>query len=181
MLFEGRKRWIKFSGPGATPPAIKGLENVQFQERGKVTICFSDVSDVFTSNMSFGTKDTSKGGMEMTNVKVPGKEIERRIKEVMRNPSSFVDRYGRRFSEKITYSEALKFVQIEDPELALQYAESLRPKISEREIKSRAAGEKIVSLVNEKMKSDKSLSYSEALTEVQKESRELILEYLGRR
>ncbi len=92
-----------------------------------------------------------------------------------------MDRYGRRFSEKITYSEALNFVQIEDPELAQQFVESLRPtKLSEKEKKALAAGEKIVSLVNEKMRTDKGLSYSEALTAVQKENRPLILEFIGR-
>jgi hypothetical protein len=50
--------------------------------------------------------------------------------------------------------------------------------LTEKEKKTLAAGEKIVSLVNGKMKADKSLSYSEALTEVQKENRGLILEYI---
>jgi len=149
---------------GAVPPAVKGLAG--FEEREGITIYFSDL----------------KGGLEMSNLKVdPGKEIEKRIKEVLKNPSLFVDRYGRRFSEKITYSEALNFVQIEDPELAQQFAESLKPKVTEREKKALAAGEKIVSLVNEKMRADKGLSYSEALTAVQKENRPLILELIGGR
>jgi len=149
---------------GAVPPAVKGLAG--FEEREGITIYFSDL----------------KGGLEMSNLKVdPGKEIEKRIKEVLKNPSLFVDRYGRRFSEKITYSEALNFVQIEDPELAQQFAESLKPKVTEREKKALAAGEKIVSLVNEKMRADKGLSYSEALTAVQKENRPLILEFIGGR
>jgi len=151
---------------GAISPAVKGLSG--FEEREGITVYFSNFE---------------KGGMmEMSNpnVRDPGKEIEKRIKEVLKNPSSFVDRYGRRFSEKITYSEALNFVQIEDPELAQQFAESLRPKLTEKEKKSLAAGEKIVSLVNGKMKADKGLSYSEALTAVQKENRELILEYIGK-
>jgi len=152
---------------GAVPPAVKGLENVRFQERGKVTICFSDFE--------------WKGGVEMSNVKDFGKELERRIKEVLRDPRSHIDRYGRRFSENITYSEALTYVQQEDPELALQFAENLRPKVSPEEEKNLAAGRKIVTLVNEKMKADKSLSYSEALTNVQKENRELILEYIGKK
>ena len=117
----------------------------------------------------------------MSNVKDFGKELERRIKEVLRDPRSHIDRYGRRFSENITYSEALTYVQQEDPELALQFAENLRPKVSPEEEKNLAAGRKIVTLVNEKMKADKSLSYSEALTNVQKENRELILEYIGKK
>jgi len=148
---------------GAIPPAVKGLAG--FEEREGITIYFSDFE---------------KGGMEMNLKDDPGREIEKRIKEVLKNPSSFVDRYGRRFSEKITYSEALSFVQIEDPELAQQFAESLKPKVTEREKKALAAGEKIVSLVNEKMKADKGLSYAEALTAVQKENRPLILEFIGK-
>jgi len=120
--------------------------------------------------------------MSNSNIKDPGEEISRRIKEVMRNPRLFVDKRGRRFDEGITYGEALNFVQIEDPELAQRFAESLRPvKLSEKEKKSLAAGERIVKLVNEKMKGDKGLSYSEALTAVQKENRPLILEFIGGR
>jgi hypothetical protein len=149
---------------GATPPAVKGLASIGFQEKGEIVI-FSDWKEV----------------MEMTNVKDPGKEIEQRIKEVLKNPRSHVNKYGVRFSEDITYSQALTYVCEEDPDLARAYAEILRPsKRSEREKKCLAAGEKIVTLVNQKMKAKGSLSYSEALTEVQKENRELILEYLGK-
>jgi len=153
---------------GAVPPAVKGLSDVRFQERGKITIWFSDIK--------------WEGGIEMTNIikDDPEKEIKRRIKEVLRDPRSHVDRYGRRFSENMTYSQALIYVQEEDPELARQWAESLRPKMSDKEKKALVAGEKIVSLVNEKMRADKGLSYSEALTRVQKENRELILEYIGK-
>ena len=152
---------------GATPPSVKGLANVHFQEKEGIIIY----------------SDFEKGGMKMgnLNVKDPMEEISRRIKEVMRNPRSFVDKRGRRFDEGITYSEALNFVQIEDPELAQQFFESLRPvKLTEKEKKSLAAGAKIVDLINAKMKGNKALSYSEALTETQKENRELILEYLGK-
>ena len=153
---------------GATPPAVKGLAAVRFQEKGKVTICFSDFNYTEVQMNS--------------NVKDPGKEIQRRIKEVLRDPTKVVDRYGRRFSEKITYSEAFTFVQGEDPELAREYAESLSPtNLSESEKRSLAAGQKIVELVNQKKKADKSLTYSEALTEVQKENRDLILVYIGRK
>ena len=153
---------------GAMPPSVKGLANAHFQEKEGIIIY----------------SDFEKGGMKMgnLNVKDPMEEISRRIKEVMRNPRSFVDKRGRRFDEGITYSEALNFVQIEDPELAQQFVESLRPvKLSEKEKKALAAGEKIVSLVNEKMRADKGLSYSEALTAVQKENRPLILEFIGGR
>jgi hypothetical protein len=117
----------------------------------------------------------------MSNLKDdPGKEIERRIKEVQRDPRSHVNKYGVRFSEDITYWQAYNCVCEEDPELAQQFSESLRPKVTEREKKALVAGGKIVVLVNQKMAADKRLSYSEALTEVQKENRELILEYIGK-
>lgn len=118
----------------------------------------------------------------MTSIeKDPGKEISRRIKEVLKDPARHVDKYGRRFSESMTYGQAFTYIQEEDPELARQYAESLRPKTSPGEEKSLAAGKEIVRLVNEKMKIDKGLSYSEALSAVQRENRDLILEYIGRK
>lgn len=159
---------------GATPPAIKGLENVQFQERGKVTICFSDISDI---------NEISKGGMEMSSTeKNPVKEIQRRVKEIMRDPTRCVNKYGRRFSENITEKEALIYVCQEDPRLAKEYEESLRPTKAPktaREEKSLAAGREIVRLINEEMRANNRLSYAEALSLVQKEHRSLILEYLN--
>jgi hypothetical protein len=148
---------------GAIPPAVKGLAQAQFVEKEYQFFEFE-----------------LKGGFEMTAEKDPGKEIERRIKEVLKDPVRHVDKYGRRFSENMTYSQAFTFVQEEDPALAREYYESLYPKANPEE-KSLVAGRKIVSLVNEKMKVDKSLSYSEALTEVQLENRDLILIYLGRK
>jgi len=149
---------------GATPPAVKGLAPARFEDRGEVTI-FSD----FDYKEVFEMSSTGKN---------PGAELQKRIKEVLQNPRSHVDKYGQRFTENITYSQAFTYVQEEDPELAREYAESLRPKVSPEEEKALAAGEKIVSLINEKMKADKSLSYSEALTEVSKQNRDLILIYL---
>jgi hypothetical protein len=112
----------------------------------------------------------------------PGEEIRRRIKEVLANPRAHVNKYGRRFSEDMTYSEAFTYVCQEDPRLAQEYAESLRPtKLTDAERKSFEAGKKIVELIRQKMETDKALSYSEALTEVQKENRELVLEYIGKR
>lgn len=154
---------------GAMPPAIKGLEDVRFQERGKITICFSD--------------NEWEGGIEMSNpnVRDPGKEIQRRIKEVLRDPGSYVDKYGHRFLEGMTYSQALIYVCQEDPGLAKEYNQSLLPtKLSEAEKERLAFGQKIVSLINEEMRANKKLSYSEALTLVSKENRDLILEYIGK-
>jgi hypothetical protein len=149
---------------GAVPPAVKGLATAQFVERGKLQFYDSEW----------------KGRIEMSSTeRDPGKEIQRRIKEVMRNPLSYVDRYGNRFSEGITYGQAMSFVCEEDPELAREFSEILRPtKLTEKEKKFLEIGQKIVSLINEKMKVKKSLSYSEALTEVQKENPELAKRYL---
>ena len=71
------------------------------------------------------------------------------------------------------------FAQEEDPELARQFAESLKPKLNPQEERSRAAGLKIVAMVEGKMKADKSLTYSEGLTQVQKENLDLIMVYIG--
>jgi len=152
---------------GAMPPAVKGLVNAHFQEKGGITI-YSDFEE---------------GGKKMSSkVNDPGAELEKRIREVLRDPRSHVNKYGIRFSEGVTYAQALTYVQEEDPELARKFVESLRPtKLTEKEKKALVAGEKIVSLVNEKMKADRSLSYAEALTAVQREFRPLILEFIGGR
>ena len=100
---------------GATPPAVKGLANVRFEERGKVTICFSDFDYMEVREMS------------SSDVRDPGKEIQRRIKEALRDPRSCVDRYGTRFSEKMSYSDAFQYVCGEDPGLAQEFAETIRP------------------------------------------------------
>ena len=151
---------------GAIPPAVKGLAG--FEEREGITIYFSDFEE---------------GGIKMSSkVNDPGAELEKRIREVLRDPRSHVNKYGIRFSEGVTYAQALTYVQEEDPELARKFVESLRPtKLTEKEKKALVAGEKIVSLVNEKMKADRSLSYAEALTAVQREFRPLILEFIGGR
>ena len=157
---------------GATPPAIKGLEDIKFRERGQTTISFSDFQD----NINF-----EEGGTEMTSLKQNDmeREIQRRINEVRRNPPGFGKR-GNKFSEKPTYSEALTLVWEEDPELAEKYAESYRRKPSGRvQNYNESAGEKIMELVQAKMRNDKTLSYSEALVKVQLENPQLIREYLS--
>jgi len=148
---------------GAVPPAVKGLAQVQFSDRGKFHFFDFDL----------------KGVLEMGKIEDPGRAIQRRVKEILRDPRAHVDRYGRRFSETMTYGEAFNYVCEEDPDLAKAYAETLHPtKPTEAEQRSLAAGKRIVSLIQEKMKADKNLNYSEALTEVSKENRDLILIYL---
>ena len=156
---------------GAMPPAIKGLADIKFRERGQTTVSFSDFQD----NINF------EGGTEMTSLKQNDmeREIQRRINEVRRNPPAF-DKGGNKFSETPTYREALNYVFEEDPELAEKYAESYRRKPSGRvQNYNESAGEKIMELVQAKMRNDKTLSYSEALVKVQLENPQLIREYLG--
>jgi len=157
---------------GAMPPAIKGLEDVKFQEREGTTISFSDFQD----NIIF-----EEGGTEMSNSTKndPGRELERRINEVLRNPPGFDKRWNK-FSEKPTYRQAFNYVMEEDPELAQRYAESIHPKARGRfQNFNEAAGKKITELVEAKMRSDKALCYSEALVKVQLENPQLIREYLN--
>jgi len=156
---------------GAMPPAIKGLADIKFRERGQTTVSFSDFQD----NINF------EGGTEMTSLKQNDmeREIQRRINEVRRNPPAF-DKGGNKFSETPTYREALNYVFEEDPELAEKYAESYRRKPSGRvQNYNESAGEKIMEFVQAKMRNDKTLSYSEALVKVQLENPQLIREYLG--
>jgi len=117
----------------------------------------------------------------MKNQNDPAKEVKRRIDDLLKNPPRF-DKVGNEFPLKPTYRQAFDYVLDEDWELAAAYAKTVRPEreYSEKEIRSIAAGKRIVALVTEKIKADKSLSYSEALTEVQRDHKNLILEYLGR-
>jgi hypothetical protein len=157
---------------GAMPPAIKGLEDIHFMGREEITINFSEDIEGFTN--------LQKGETIMSNSKTrnPERELQRRINEVLRNPP-LVDKHGRRFSEGMTYSQALTYVQEEDPDLAREYAESVHPPNDSRQETSVAAGNKIVEFVEEKMKKDKTLTYSEALVKVQFENPNLIREYLS--
>ena len=190
---------------GAVPPAIKGLKPVQFQERGKVTICFSDIEPREVIEMS-NPKDFDEAvhkvmkERELSKAKaitfcakeypelhqeyimnLPAKadeELKQRSEESLLNPPHF-DKDGRKNRERRVYGAAYDYVKDKDPELARRFAEKLQ--LSPEEEKSLAAGKKIVSLVNEKMKSDKGLTYSEALSEVQRENRDLILIYIGKK
>ncbi len=156
---------------GAAPPAIKGLEDIKFQEGRQFIIDFSDMEGIHNSwegeaeMSSHGTRD-------------PGKELQKRVEEIMRHPQEHLDKNFQRLPENITYSQALRVAQEESPELAQEYAESVRPQESEKHKKAMAAGQRIVDLVEGKRKAEKNLSYAEALDQVQKENPELIMEYL---
>jgi hypothetical protein len=107
------------------------------------------------------------------------REVNRRINELRRNPPKF-DKWGNRFPEVPTFSEALNFVWTEDPVFAKDYAEAYEEKPSGRVLSyNESAGEEIMRRVQEKMKANKRLSYSEALVEVQLEEPNLIREFLG--
>jgi len=151
---------------GAVPPAVKGLAQAGFSKTNALQYEFF-----------------LEGGLQMKQNLDPGKEIDRRVREFLKNPPKF-DKYWNEFPAKISYRDALNYVLDEDPELAEAYLKTIRPErereLSEKELKSVAAGKKIVTLVTEKIRLNKNLSYSEALTEVQRENKNLILEYLGR-
>jgi hypothetical protein len=158
---------------GAMPPAIKGLEDIKFQGRDQTTISFSDFED--NLNFEEGEAEMSKQAQAKNDME---RELQRRINEVLRNPPGF-DKRGNKFSEKPTYREAFNYVMEEDPDLAQRYAESIRPRASGRfQNVNEAAGKKIVDLVEAKMRSDKALSFGEALIKVQLENPQLIREYL---
>jgi len=157
---------------GAMPPAIKGLEDIRFQERDQITISFSD----FRDNINFG-----EGGAEMSKSRKNEleRELERKINDFLRNPPSY-DRYGNKVPDAPTYSQAFEYVQMENPELSREYTEIIRATGQERfRSFSEAAGKRIVALVEEKMRIDKALTYSEALIKVQFENPQLIREYLN--
>jgi hypothetical protein len=190
---------------GGMPPAIKGLKPVEFQERGKITICFSDIEPREMIEMN-NPKDFDEAVQKVMKEKNISKakaiafcareypelheeyimnlsakadeELRRRFEESLLNPHHF-DKGGRKERERRIYSEAYEYVKDKDPELARRFAEKLQ--LSPEEEKSRAAGRKIVSLVQDKMRVNKNLTYSEALSEVQMEHRELILKYIGRK
>jgi hypothetical protein len=149
---------------GAVPPAIKGLRDVKFQGSGKITICFSE--------------NELKGGIEMNPQK---KSRQERARTIGHKLVSLAE--GKMEADpRLSYAEAMDTVQQENPglisELENQPTERLGLKMSPRAEKARTIGYKIVSLVEEKMKADKRLSYAEAMAEVQRENRELILEYI---
>jgi len=149
---------------GAMPPSIKGLEDVRFYERAKNIICFSDIE--------------WKGGMELSLSKSPRKERARAIG----NKLVSLAEEKMKADKRLTYGETMIQVQRENreliSELAQQPSESPGPKMNPRQERARAIGYKIVSLVEGKMKADKRLSYSAAMAQVQKENRELILEFI---
>jgi len=155
---------------GAMPPAVKGLEDIRFQEGIQITIDFS-AQEIFHNSM--------KGETDMSERKFsdPGEELHRRALEAMKKDNC-VDRHGKRMPERMTYGQALSFVYEEDPELAKEYYESTQPKESEKHKKAMAAGEKMVKFVEDKRRANPALSYSDALDEVCKEKPELIREYL---
>ncbi len=111
-------------------------------------------------------------------------QISEKIREILIDPKQRVDKSGVRFSERrnpISYREACEIVFFENPDLRRQYYEALRPKLTREEERCLKAGEEIVRLIAEKMRNNDNLTYSEALSQVQRENRELVLIYMGRK
>lgn len=87
---------------GAMPPAVKGLADLNFQER----------------RMDMG--------FDFALSEDPGEILHQKTMELLNNPPKF-DKYGRK-SNELTYTQAFTIVQEENPELAEQYFQSTRPK-----------------------------------------------------
>jgi hypothetical protein len=117
----------------------------------------------------------------MDRIEDPDKEVQRRVGEILRDPTRFIDKHGRRLPKDLSYSGATAFVFQEDPDLEKKYREIHIPnKLDKEEMgkKSLNAGREIVRLINEEIRLNPNLSYNEALKLVQKEHHNLILEYL---
>lgn len=93
---DGRLRYVGFLG--AMPPAVKGLADMSFGDRGEFT------SFEFTDD--------------------PGEILHQKALELIDNPPKY-DRYGREFGETISYRDALNFVMDANPELAEKYIQSI--------------------------------------------------------
>lgn len=87
---------------GAMAPAIKGLADIKFREGGRVM------------TYEFSIENDSD----------PGEALHHKILEFMEAPPKR-DRKGRELPQNISYGEAFEIVCEENPDLALQYAESI--------------------------------------------------------
>ena len=147
-------RSLKHIGFIGQKPSIQGLQLIQFTEGGN------------TMTVEFSTNNDA------------GETLHQKTMELLKSPRRF-DNFGRELNEKLTYTQALDIVMQENPDLARQYLESLRS-IGKRSkiIKDPSiAGTKLQELVQQKMKDNKALSFSEAFIEVQRENPQLAIEY----
>ena len=94
---DGRLRHVGFLG--AAPPAVKGLADMAFAEKGEF--------------IAFVTGDDA------------GQVLHEKILEIMQTKGPKRDHYGREFAEPISYRDAMNFVMEANPELAEQYIQSL--------------------------------------------------------
>ena len=94
---DGRLRHVGFLG--AAPPAVKGLADMEFAEKGE--------------SISFVTGDDA------------GQVLHEKILEIVQTNPPLRDHYGREFSEPISYRDAMNYVLDVEPELAAKYIESL--------------------------------------------------------
>jgi hypothetical protein len=153
------------------PPAIKGLDNIQFMERGQSATYFSETEE---------TEEYWKGENKMgnSNFENPAEKLHRRVMDILRDPSKAAN-YGEKLRDKTSYRQVLEIVLQEDPELAKIYGEGISPLQWEKRRKAKAqdAVNKIASLAREKMKDDATLSYGEALRKARDENPDLVEEY----
>jgi hypothetical protein len=165
---------------GASPPAIKGLEDIRFQE-GEQKVVYLLMKDEIKNYWEGGTNVRNQ------NFENPSEEWHRRAMEILRDPSK-----ARKFSEKgdeiTSYKQALEIVLQEDPALGRRYYQSLIPPRSQRRAvleSSHAAGERINKLVIARMRENRAFTYKEALQEVlgelQMENPQLIADWRGQK
>jgi len=89
---------------GAVPPAVKGLADINFREGARFM------------TIEFGSPENKTGKRKA------GLALEERVKAILENPPKY-DRWGRPITQSLTYSEAFTIAQLEDLELAMEYAE----------------------------------------------------------
>jgi hypothetical protein len=97
---DGRLRHVGFLG--AAVPSIKGLSDMAFMGNEEFT--------------SFELADTENAG----------EILQRKTIEILNNPPKFNHR-GQEIGENFSYSDALNFAMAEDPELAEEYMQSIKP------------------------------------------------------
>lgn len=97
---NGELRHVGFLG--AMPPAVKGLADINFQERGEIMF------------IEFNEKTDD-----------PGEFLHQRILELLENPPEFSDE-GRKIEGGMTYSKAFSVVQKRYPAVTKKYMETLK-------------------------------------------------------
>lgn len=98
---DGKGTYLRHIGfLGATPPAVKGLSDLSFKDRGQ--------------HMSFEFSDLAN--------QPAAQKLEDKIRELMSNPPK-LDRYGQDRRDPLSYGEAFEIVSKDNPELTAEYME----------------------------------------------------------